>query len=377
MKFQITEDMKKRIIVNSLSLIIPLLLFVFLDRFTAVKDTIQTFLGICFPFVLGIAIAFILYKPQTWIENKFFKNSNMAGYKKRILSTLMTFLIVLLVLGLILAVIIPSIIDSIHSFISNVGVYMDTLTEYATSIATSLNISPENVQSMIDEFSIVETITETVTTTLPKLASYSYGIVRGVIDFILAIVSGFYILLDREKLIKVIKKINYALLDNGTAKNLNNWIIDVQIVFEQYIVGNIIDSTIIGVICYLGCLVLRIPYAPMIALIVGVTNLIPVFGPFLGAIPVIIILLLINPISAVIFAIFILVLQQLDGNVIKPVVLGDKLGMSGFWILFSVTIGGGLFSVVGMFLGVPVFALIYSAVREFVHLNLKNKHIEL
>lgn len=377
MKFQITEDMKKRIIVNSLSLIIPLLLFVFLDRFTAVRDTIQTFLGICFPFVLGIAIAFILYKPQTWIENKFFKNSNMAGYKKRILSTLMTFLIVLLVLGLILAVIIPSIIDSIHSFISNVGVYMDTLTEYATSIATSLNISPENVQSMIDEFSIVETITETVTTTLPKLASYSYGIVRGVIDFILAIVSGFYILLDREKLIKVIKKINYALLDNGTAKNLNNWIIDVQIVFEQYIVGNIIDSTIIGVICYLGCLVLRIPYAPMIALIVGVTNLIPVFGPFLGAIPVIIILLLINPISAVIFAIFILVLQQLDGNVIKPIVLGDKLGMSGFWILFSVTIGGGLFSVVGMFLGVPVFALIYSAVREFVHLNLKNKHIEL
>jgi len=124
-------------------------------------------------------------------------------------------------------------------------------------------------------------------------------------------------------------------------------------------------------------LILQIPYAPMIGLIVGVTNLIPVFGPFLGAIPVIVILLLINPISALIFAIFILILQQIDGNVIKPIVLGDKLGMSGFWILFSVTIGGGLFGVLGMFLGVPVFALFYSALREYSNLRLKSKHLEI
>ena len=143
------------------------------------------------------------------------------------------------------------------------------------------------------------------------------------------------------------------------------------------LLDNIIDSTIIGITCYIGTLILQIPYAPMIGLIVGVTNLIPVFGPFLGAIPVIVILLLINPISALIFAIFILILQQIDGNVIKPIVLGDKLGMSGFWILFSVTIGGGLFGVLGMFLGVPVFALFYSALREYSNLRLKSKHLEI
>ena len=137
--------------------------------------------------------------------------------------------------------------------------------------------------------------------------------------------SGFYILLDREKLIRVIKKLNYSIFNLDTAKGLNFWIIDVKTVFEQYIVGNIIDSTIIGII----------------------------------------------------FAIFILILQQIDGNVIKPIVLGDKLGMSGFWILFSVTIGGGLFGVLGMFLGVPVFALFYSALREYSNLRLKSKHLEI
>lgn len=124
-------------------------------------------------------------------------------------------------------------------------------------------------------------------------------------------------------------------------------------------------------------LIFKIPYAPMIGFIVGVTNVIPIFGPFLGAIPVIIILLLINPWFSLIFAIFILVLQQIDGNVLKPVILGDKLGISGFWILFSVTVGGALGSILGMFLGVPVFALIYASLKDLAQINLERKNIEI
>ena len=341
MRFQITEEMKKRIFVNSCSLIIPLLLFMFFNQFEQIKDFVNTILVICFPFVFGVAIAFL------------------------------TFLIVLVILALLCATIIPSIIDSILTFAQNISDYTENFTHYAYTIANSLNISTQDIQLWTENLRIVETLTDTVTSTLPKLATYSYGFVRGIINFILAVVSGFYILLDREKLIRVIKKLNYSIFNLDTAKGLNFWIIDVKTVFEQYIVGNIIDSTIIGITCYIGTLILQIP------LIVGVTNLIPVFGPFLGAIPVIVILLLINPISALIFAIFILILQQIDGNVIKPIVLGDKLGMSGFWILFSVTIGGGLFGVLGMFLGVPVFALFYSALREYSNLRLKSKHLEI
>lgn len=377
MRFQITEEMKKRIFVNSCSLIIPLLLFMFFNQFEQIKDFVNTILVICFPFVFGVAIAFLLYNPQNWLEKKLFENSKFSASKKRLLSTLLTFLIVLVILALLCATIIPSIIDSILTFAQNISDYTENFTHYAYTIANSLNISTQDIQLWTENLRIVETLTDTVTSTLPKLATYSYGFVRGIINFILAVVSGFYILLDREKLIRVIKKLNYSVFNLDTAKGLNFWIIDVKTVFEQYIVGNIIDSTIIGITCYIGTLILQIPYAPMIGLIVGVTNLIPVFGPFLGAIPVIVILLLINPISALIFAIFILILQQIDGNVIKPIVLGDKLGMSGFWILFSVTIGGGLFGVLGMFLGVPVFALFYSALREYSNLRLKLKHLEI
>ena len=377
MRFQITEEMKKRIFVNSCSLIIPLLLFMFFNQFEQIKDFVNTILVICFPFVFGVAIAFLLYNPQNWLEKKLFENSKFSASKKRLLSTLLTFLIVLVILALLCATIIPSIIDSILTFAQNISDYTENFTHYAYTIANSLNISTQDIQLWTENLRIVETLTDTVTSTLPKLATYSYGFVRGIINFILAVVSGFYILLDREKLIRVIKKLNYSIFNLDTAKGLNFWIIDVKTVFEQYIVGNIIDSTIIGITCYIGTLILQIPYAPMIGLIVGVTNLIPVFGPFLGAIPVIVILLLINPISALIFAIFILILQQIDGNVIKPIVLGNKLGMSGFWILFSVTIGGGLFGVLGMFLGVPVFALFYSTLREYSNLRLKSKHLEI
>ena len=199
----------------------------------------------------------------------------------------------------------------------------------------------------------------------------------GFINIILALVSAFYILLDRETLVKGIKKLNYSLFDKNFANYLTLWTNDAKTVFEQYIVGNIIDSFIVGVICYFGALVFKLPYASMIALIIGVTNVIPVFGPFLGAIPVIIILCLIDPFSALIFTIFIFILQQCDGNIIKPIVLGDKLGMSGFWILFSVTVGGALFGVVGMFLGVPIFALIYAGVHDYIQVRLRNKKITI
>lgn len=196
---------------------------------------------------------------------------------------------------------------------------------------------------------------------------------KGFINLILAFVSAFYILLDRETLVKGIKKLNYSLFDKNFANYLTLWTNDAKTVFEQYIVGNIIDSFIVGVLCYVVILFLKIPYTNMIALIIGVTNVIPVFGPFLGAIPVIIILCLIDPLSALIFAIVIFIIQQIDGNIIKPIVLGDKLGMSGFWILFSVTVGGALFGVVGMFLGVPIFALIYAGIHDYITVRLRHK----
>lgn len=377
MHFKITQEMKQRIIVYSASLIIAILFFTILNRFKDITRSIQFIITILFPFLLGIGLAFILNNPQKWVENKLLANAPMQNKHKRILSTGIVFILTIGFLILFFSIIIPNTIDSVRQFSKNIAIYSDTLIGYTKDFAYKLNISEKQVEQLLINFDITKKITSVLTESIPKIASYLYSFVKGFINIILALVSAFYILLDRETLVKGIKKLNYSLFDKNFANYLTLWTNDAKTVFEQYIVGNIIDSFIVGVICYFGALVLKLPYASMIALIIGVTNVIPVFGPFLGAIPVIIILCLIDPFSALIFTIFIFILQQCDGNIIKSIVLGDKLGMSGFWILFSVTVGGALFGVVGMFLGVPIFALIYAGVHDYIQVRLRNKKITI
>ena len=377
MHFKITQEMKQRIIVYSASLIIAILFFTILNRFKDITRSIQFIITILFPFLLGIGLAFILNNPQKWVENKLLANAPMQNKHKRILSTGIVFILTIGFLILFFSIIIPNTIDSVRQFSKNIAIYSDTLIGYTKDFAYKLNISEKQVEQLLINFDITKKITSVLTESIPKIASYSYSFVKGFINIILALVSAFYILLDRETLVKGIKKLNYSLFDKNFANYLTLWTNDAKTVFEQYIVGNIIDSFIVGVICYFGALILKLPYASMIALIIGVTNVIPVFGPFLGAIPVIIILCLIDPFSALIFTIFIFILQQCDGNINKPIVLGDKLGMSRFWILFSVTVGGALFGVVGMFLGVPIFALIYAGVHDYIQVRLRNKKITI
>ena len=375
MHFKITQEMKQKIIVYSISLIIAILFFTILNKFKDIKRSIQFIITILFPFLLGIGIAFILNNPEKWVENKLLKNVPLQKNHKRILATLIVFILAIGFLILFFSIIIPNTVDSVRQFSTNIAVYSDTFISYTKDFAYRMNISEKQVEQMLINFDITKKITSIVTESIPKIASYSYSFVKGFINLILAFVSAFYILLDRETLVKGIKKLNYSLFDKNFANYLTLWTNDAKTVFEQYIVGNIIDSFIVGVLCYVVILFLKIPYTNMIALIIGVTNVIPVFGPFLGAIPVIIILCLIDPLSALIFAIVIFIIQQIDGNIIKPIVLGDKLGMSGFWILFSVTVGGALFGVVGMFLGVPIFALIYAGIHDYITVRLRNKKI--
>lgn len=375
MHFKITQEMKQKIIVYSTSLIIAILFFTILNKFKDIKQAIQFIITILFPFLLGIGIAFILNNPEKWVENKLLKNVPLQKNHKRILATLIVFILAIGFLILFFSIIIPNTVDSVRQFSTNIAVYSDAFISYTKDFAYRMNISEKQVEQMLINFDITKKITSIVTESIPKIASYSYSFVKGFINLILAFVSAFYILLDRETLVKGIKKLNYSLFDKNFANYLTLWTNDAKTVFEQYIVGNIIDSFIVGVLCYVVILFLKIPYTNMIALIIGVTNVIPVFGPFLGAIPVIIILCLIDPLSALIFAIVIFIIQQIDGNIIKPIVLGDKLGMSGFWILFSVTVGGALFGVVGMFLGVPIFALIYAGIHDYITVRLRHKKI--
>jgi predicted PurR-regulated permease PerM len=375
MHIKITKEMRERITEYSASLIIAILFFSLLNHLPDIFSGLKTILGILLPFILGVGIAFILNNPEKWIEKKLLKNVPIQNKTKKLLATTIVFIFAISFLVFVFSIIIPNTVDSVRKFSKNFSSYSETLIEYVRNFALKMNISEKQVEEILMKMDITNNVTSAITESIPKIASYSYSFVKGFINLILALVSGFYILLDREKLVKGTKKLNYSIFNKNFANYLTVWTLDAKIVFEQYIIGNIIDSTIVGCICYVGALILNLPYASMIALIVGVTNVIPVFGPFIGAIPVIIILALIKPFYAFVFAIFIFILQQCDGNIIKPIVLGDKLGMSGFWILFSVTVGGALGGVIGMFLGVPIFALIHAGVHDFIQIKLKDKEI--
>jgi len=182
---------------------------------------------------------------------------------------------------------------------------------------------------------------------------------------------------SKEKFIAQSKKVSYAYLPQKFVDRMILLLQEANKIFGGFISGKIIDSAIIGVLCYIGMLILNIPYALLISVIVGVTNVIPYFGPFIGAIPSILLLLMVDPVEAIWFGVFVLILQQIDGNIIGPKIIGESTGLSAIWVVFSVTIFGGIFGFVGMLLGVPLFAVIYSVLTRSVNERLAKKNLSV
>jgi len=182
-----------------------------------------------------------------------------------------------------------------------------------------------------------------------------------------------YLLASKEKMIGMCKKLVYASMKTERANEFVDTMRHVNSIFGGFINGKIIDSAIIGVLCFIGVTILRMPYPLVLSVIVGVTNIIPFFGPYIGAIPTTLLVLLYNPIQGIIFVVFVLALQQLDGNVIGPKILGDSTGLSSFWVIFSILFAGGMFGVLGMIVGVPAFATIYYLVKKAVEKRLQKK----
>ena len=190
-------------------------------------------------------------------------------------------------------------------------------------------------------------------------------------------VVSFYLLLDEEKFLLQFDKVLYTVCSLDHAERITYVTGLTGKMFNRFIFGKAFDSLIIGVICWICMIIMKMPYAPLIGFVVGITNMIPVFGPFLGAIPCILILVIINPWKALEFAVFVLILQQIDGNIIGPRILGDSMGLPSLWIMVAIIVGGALFGVTGMFVGVPVFSVIYILVKEKVNRSLRIRKLNI
>lgn len=297
------------------------------------------------------------------------------------LSVILAVILMFVIIGLLLVAVIPELITSISELVRQLPHAVDQFEKWMDSL--QFPASEETVDSIQ---STLDAITKYVqnylqTSILPQLKNVMTSMTSGFAgfigvlkNFILGTIISIYLLGSWEKFSFQIKMITYALLP----RNIADWIKkEVRLTdekFSGFIYGKLIDSFIIGVLCFIFVSLTKMPYAMLISIIVGVTNIIPFFGPYLGAIPSAILILTVSPAKCIIFIIFVIILQQVDGNVIGPHILGDRLGLSAFWILFSILFFGAIWGVGGMLVGAPLFAVLYDLARDFILENLHKKN---
>lgn len=376
MKIDFKNKIHREIFIRSMSFIIAIIAFLLLTRINDIMRFIGKMGSLLSPFILGFGLAFLLNGPIEWVQNRLLATS-LSKKSCHSTATIIVVILFLLFFTFALWVIIPSLIDSTQVFVANFSYYSNRFEETLEFLSKKYNLDFSFLLNTLKNMDISTTFNQAVQSAMTKMMSYSYNVIHWASNMIISLAAAIYMILDKGRLLQTMRILMYSILGQRIGNFIQLYAMDTKNIFQQYIVGNILDSLVVGICAWFGCFLFGFPYSPMIGLIVGITNIIPVFGPFLGAIPIILLLFIIKPMDALIFAIFILVLQQIDGNVLKPLILGDKLGLSGFWILFSVTIGGALFGISGMFLGVPVFALIYEGIKDLTALQLRGRGLHI
>ena len=332
------------------------------------------------PFAVGGALAYILNPVLNWIEQKLFPvifRDKVSRKARRALSVLLSYLFMVMVIGVFSLIVVPQIYDSITSLISRSSTYIRNVEDMLNSLIATYG-NNQFVQLVLEKvYNSAETILtrgyQLLENIVPMVADMVIGLTNSLFDAIMGLIISVYSLLMKETFAAQIKKLLSAFCSKNFVETFLSIAHDSNQIFCGFISGKIVDSFIIGVICFVGTTLMNTPYAMLVSVIVGVTNVIPYFGPFIGAIPSIFLILLVDPMQALYFSIFILALQQLDGNVIGPKILGDSTGLSAFWVVFSVTFFGGMFGFVGMLIGVPTFAVIYNLISRFAAYCLHKK----
>lgn len=339
------------------------------------------------PFTFGLVIAFVLNRPFRMIRSRLYipllKKTGLSEKKvssiSGILSILSVYFLLFFVTGLLISSVIPELISSIESFSGNMDTYLNLITTLISRIAVQFQLDSEIVNLLNTYWEdLLAGIGQMLNTLLPALVSFSMGAATSIYNVFSGLIISVYLLTGKEKLILTFKKILYAFLPDRWA----DYVMHVGHVanrsFGGFLNGQIIDASIVGLLCFLGMSVMRMPYAMLSSVIVGVTNIIPYFGPIIGAVPGVVLLLLTNPIKAVLFVVLIVCIQQIDGNFLSPRIVGSSIGVSGVWVLFSIIVGGKLFGIPGMVAGLPTFSVIYVLVREQAHRRLlaKNRQID-
>ena len=347
-------------------------------------DFFDKLMSVLSPVIYGLVFAYFsphrrLFRPVYQKGLQKVKSSLVRG-----LSILVTWICVIALIYLMFSILIPELVDSTKTLADNFGSYYKTVYNWVNSLVEIRRSSPTtSTPTSCFPHSTATTISSSSGS--PTRSSAGAGRHRhrdqrhlGVVIFlknILIAMISVYLLARKESFAKQSKKILYAILPETPYRRTLRAVAEADRIFSGFVRGKLLDSLIIGILCFICCSIFKFPYTPIISVFVGVTNIIPIFGPFLGAIPSAFLILLVSPKQCLYFILFIIALQQFDGNILGPKILGKSTGISSFWVIVAIVVGGGFGGVLGMFLGVPIFACISSLVNWFTNRSLTKKGV--
>lgn len=351
-----------------------------INNFAALKTAWGKLVNMMLPLIYGFSIAYILNPVMRFFEEKvldrLLKGRISTGFR-RVMAILLTYLCSLAVILVFFSIVAPQVASSVSGIVSNISSYVPAATQWLEDLVEKLPSDPYFQELLVKVTQSAEKLLETFYTWLASSLPYALNLTKsvtvGVTNSILGIIISIYLLMGKERFFAQSKKALYAFFPVRVVDRLVSVSHTSNQVFSGFITGKLLDSFIIGVLCFICMSLFNMPMAMLVSVIVGVTNVIPYFGPFIGAIPSAMIIFIVSPVKAFWFLVLILVLQQFDGNILGPKILGSSIGISAFWVIFSILLFGGYFGVLGMFMGVPTFAVIYSVFRTTVELRLEKK----
>lgn len=359
----------------------------FVTKLTVFFGVLGTLARTLAPVLYGLGIAYLLDPIvgrvdkllRPWLE-KHLKTPEKAETLSRGIGVFLSLILMVLCIWALIAMVLPQLLDSLNTLVGNLPAYYTTLSKWVTEFLQRNNIeladfTGELMEQVYGYFSdwLTSSLLPKVQSLAVNLTTGVFGMAKSILNIVIGIIISIYLLMGKKRFLAQAKKLLYGILGVKRAGYVCNVCTFANQAFGGFIGGKIIDSLIIGVLCFVGLSILDMPYTLLISIIVGVTNIIPFFGPYIGAIPSAFLLLVVSPIHCLYFIIFILILQQIDGNIIGPMILGDATGLSGFWVVVAILVFGSFYGVLGMIIGVPLFAVIYKIITEIINWLLENK----
>ncbi len=353
-------------------LLISFTLYKMVNEVDVFLDSLSFIFSLLNPFIWAFAIAYLLNPMMVKVEKEL--------KLKRSWSILIVYILVLGLIVLGITIVSPRIANSIVTLLKDLPYYLDTTEKWGTEQLENLNI--------FDKYGVRETIEQHLSEVITQVSDYLNNLLTALVTKLITITSGFlkfliglimsiYLLYDKEGFIKNAKRVTFAIFSEKKATGIVSFTREVDGIFSQYLIGKLIDSTIIAILCYIGLSFIKAPYPLLLSILIGITNMIPYFGPFIGMVPATLITVFYSPIKALWVLVFIFLLQQFDGLYLGPKILGDKVGIGPFWIISAISIGGGTFGVMGMLLAVPIVAVIKTILEKYIDRRLNNKNINL